>query len=207
MVRRALPLLAALAAGTCGCDVLFPKGNVDGGGGGAPLDAAVIDSGPDMAHPVGGDLPASAAVYRIIAGANADVPSGAPVAYAITYSGGAYRLEWIGSGAPIGDHFSGSIWTRGSFTTITPGCSGHCEFSSGDWLSQPTAVASGGQRLDFDTLAPQSTTGLDFVVDTEPVYFQLLVAGQPSPGATWYPDTDFGVTRNPGEMPFGLSTQ
>jgi hypothetical protein len=212
-VSRAPLLFAVLALAGAGCDLLFPKmpdagrPSADGAATDGAVDAGTSD-GPDMAHYAGGDVPVGATPYRLDPEVNAEVPPGAPVAYAITYSAGAFRLQWIGAGATAGSRFTGSIWTRGQFTGIAPGCQGSCVFDSGDYLSQPTPAPSGGQRLDFDTPAPTNVTGLDFTVSSEPVYFNLLVDGQSAAVVTYFPDTDLGgQTRNPNESPFALSTQ
>jgi len=201
--------IVGIALALSGCDQLFGSGNNNNKGStDAGADAGPVDGGPDMAHYTGGDIPLGATVHRLLAGESANVPSGALAAYAVTWSNGSFLLQWTGPGGQPGTRFTGSVWTRGTFTAAVPGCGGGCAFGPTDYFSQATPVPSGGQRIDFDTAASANVLGLAFSVDTEPVYFELLVAGQPATQVTYYPDTDFGGQTNmPMEMPFGLTTQ
>ena len=90
-----------------------------------------------------------------------------------------------------------------------PGCSGACTLGSVDFVSQPY-LAAGGQRIDFDFLAPSSLAGFDFDVTANssgtPVYFDLFVNGVqvPQAGVVFRQGDSPFSERNPSSMPFGL---
>lgn len=158
----------------------------------------------------GGALPSGAPLYQSAPGAPVTL-SADEAGYAITTSAGlSYRAVWTGSTGANNDfrHFFGSIWTAGHFTSVDPGCGGHCALeASQDFVSAPV-VAPGGERIDFDTLASDGLDGLDFTVDTEPVYFDLYFNGQHEPQLVNFADANQGGAQAVTDAaPFGLVTQ
>jgi hypothetical protein len=162
----------------------------------------------------GGPLPPqSTAIYRITPGANTNIEPGVRPGYGITANtGGVYRLVWTGQ-APASSTssrvFRGSVWTPGTFSGVTPGCNASaCQVEQDDFVSTPVAV-TGGQRIDFDATTDTGVDGFDFLVDAEPVYFDLYIDG--SRAATtlvFFPAADNGgAISPPGEIPFGLTMQ
>lgn len=106
--------------------------------------------------------------------------------------------------------FRGSVWTQGTFSSVTPGCSdADCPVEQDDYvLTTPVAVA-GGQRIDFDAVTNTGVDGFDFVVTAEPVYFDLFIDGaRVATTLVFFPATDNGGQISPpGEVPFGLTMQ
>jgi hypothetical protein len=155
-------------------------------------------------------------VYSIAGGAGALVVPGTQAGYAITAAAGgsSFRLVWTGDGSVSGTYreFYGSVFTDGQFTTITPGCSGNCNFDSGGYVSQPYSVP-GGERVDFDANNVNDLDGFDFVVtggamtNGEPVYFDLFIDGRYVPMAIFFTDAQSGQAAYPQSIPFGLVTQ
>ncbi|HEX2573577.1 MAG TPA: hypothetical protein VH877_28770 [Polyangia bacterium] len=157
--------------------------------------------------------PQTTAIYRITPGANTNIQPGVKAGYGITANtGGAYRLVWTGQApAPNAPYrvFRGSVWTLGTFSNVTPGCSGGaCPVEEDDYVSTPATV-TGGQRIDFDATTDQGVDGFDFVTSAEPVYFDLYVDGaRVATTLVAFPATDNGgAVSPPGEIPFGLTMQ
>ncbi|HEX2572689.1 MAG TPA: hypothetical protein VH877_24280 [Polyangia bacterium] len=160
----------------------------------------------------GGPVPPSGtAIYRIQPGAGTVVQPGVQPGYGITANfGGSYRLVWTGDSSTSGTYreFWGSVWTPGTFSSVTRGCfQSVCTLEQGDYVSNPIAVA-GGQRIDFDAYGFSELDGFDFVVSAEPVYFDLFIDGVRYPNLVFFPATDNGgQVSNVGTIPFGLTTQ
>jgi hypothetical protein len=147
--------------------------------------------------------------YRIAPGAVTVVDTSRP-GYGITANiGNSYRAVWTGNTSLGYNEFRGYIYTPGTFTSVTPGCSdGSCALSTGDTISSVSAVAGGGQQIDFDTIASDGNLdGLDFTVDIEPVEFYMEVQGVADPTLVFFTSTDTGVVSNPAHLPFALTTQ
>ena len=158
----------------------------------------------------GGNVPdSSTAVYRIKPGAATVVQPGQMAGFGITANtGGSYRFVWTGDGNASGQYreFWGSIYTAGNFSNIVPGCAGGiCQLQSDDYLGQSQNV-TGGERIDFDSNAASTLNGFDFVVNVEPVYFDLYIDGKQYPNLVFFPSTDTGQIANSAAMPFGLTT-
>jgi hypothetical protein len=155
-------------------------------------------------------------VYAIRGGAGALVAPGTQAGYAITSAvgGSSFRLVWTGDGTVSGTYheFYGSVYTDGQFSSITPGCSGQCNFDSGGYVAQPYQV-SGGERVDFDANNVNDLDGFDFVVTGgtsgigEPVYFDLFIDGNYIPTAILFTDATSNQAAYPQSIPFGLTTQ
>jgi hypothetical protein len=154
--------------------------------------------------------PSGPPTYRILPGAATVIAAGSNPGYGITASlGGSYRAAWTGEGSGITyNNFTGTIFTPGSFISITPGCSdGSCALESTDYVYNPTNVVGGGQQFQFDTVASLGVDGVDFVVSLEPVEFDLLIDGQRYPSLVFFTNTDTGAVSSPTEIPFDLTTR
>jgi hypothetical protein len=155
----------------------------------------------------------TADVYLIDAGAGLVIAPGQQAGYGITVAvgGGSFRLVWTGDGNVTDQYheFYGSVYTDGTISSVTPGCSGACSFNSSDYLSAVYAV-TGGTRVDFDAFNVNDLEGIDFTVtggangNGEPVYFDLYVDGQPHPELVFF--ASGGQTSNAASSPFGLQT-
>ena len=185
---RTINLLALVALVSGGCIVVHDNG--PGGGGGAGGGTT-------------GPLP-----YRILAGASTIVAPGSQEGYGITANtGGNYRAVWTGDVQVSGawSHFTGTIYTPGSFSYFDPGCGGICPDEANDTFYAPAPVAGGGEQIVFDTYATDGLDGLDFAVTLEPVEFDLQVDGISRPDAVFFPSADAqGQIASPTEMPFDL---
>jgi hypothetical protein len=187
---RTIYLLAFLGLVSGGCIVVHDNGGGGGAGGGG-----------------GGGGSGGPPVYRILPGAGTVVAVGSQPGYGITANtGGSYRAVWTGSSAQSYTHFTGTIYTPGSFTAFQPGCGGYCPDESSDIIYQPAPVAGGGSQISFDTYALDGLDGLDFGVSLEPVEFTLLIEGAAYPSLVFFTSGDTGQTASPGAMPFDLTT-
>jgi hypothetical protein len=163
-------------------------------------------------HPTGaGTTPTTAPETDSI---QPSVGSAAPAAggYAIAAAPGSFRVTMISSPSTPNE-FVGSIFTKGGITAVSAGCGGACSITSADFISQPIAV-SGGQRIDFDIIAPNNMpAGFDLSVTTNsatyPLYLDLLQDGQRVTQSIVFPagGGGGGTLRNPGSVPFGLVAQ
>jgi hypothetical protein len=151
----------------------------------------------------------SLAVYQIDSGAGVVVQPGTQAGYGITANlGGSYRLVWTGDGTQSGQYreFYGSVWTPGTFSSLTPGCAGQsCPLMPGDYVSPQPQQLAGGQRIDFDAAQANGLSGIDFTITLEPVYFDLYVDGTEQPTLVFF--SSGGVQVGPAAVPFGLRTQ
>ena len=131
---------------------------------------------------------------------------GLQAGYGITANaGGTYRFVWAGGSAAT--EFWGSVWTTGHFTMITPGCGANaCPLGAGDFVSTARAV-TGGERIDFDAFPTTSLGGFDFIADTEPVYFGLILDGTRQPNSVFFPSAATGQISTVAVIPFGLTPQ
>ena len=162
---------------------------------------------------VGGPVPAVSAnlVYGIWEGAAIPgVMLGQTPGYFITAnSGGSFRIVWTGDVANSGGvrHFTGSVWTQGTFTSQTPGCANNsCALEPDDAVSS-IHNTQGGQRVDFDTIATDGLDGFDFSVDTVPALFNLYIDGQARPDLVYFASSATHQIANSAGMPFGLVSQ
>src|SRR5207237_6949004 len=102
--------------------------------------------------------------------------------------------------------FTGSVWTAGHFTAVGNGCNGQCPIEQTGYLSMPLPVA-GGARIDWDSHAPQHLAGVDFIVDSEPLFIDSFIEGIRQPRMVYFPSADTSLTANPDSIPFGLISQ
>jgi hypothetical protein len=107
--------------------------------------------------------------YRVLAGANTSIPGG-DIGYLITANGqGGYSLYWIDTaGSPAG--FQGTVSTDNAFDpnkTIA--------YSGNENVSFTAA-----NRIDFSGVPGATLEGIEFVAQTDPIYFDLLVDGNHS---------------------------
>jgi hypothetical protein len=223
-------------AGTCGTSQVLPtcsdgvrNGNetgVDCGGScpACPTCTDGVQNGTETGVDCGGSCPAC---VNFPTGAGAtpmtgdqnmiqpNVGSSAPTTggYVLSVSTGSvdtFRIIATGVGGPSHE-FYGSIFSAGGLSGLSTGCAGQCSFSTGDFVSQPYTVA-GGQRIDFDIIAPDpKASGFDFDVTTNsasvPVYFDLLIDGQRIPGQVEFTSSLTSLPRAASSMPFSLVVQ
>jgi hypothetical protein len=131
-------------------------------------------------------------------------------------TGSTWTLMWIGDQSPTNQFhtFYGSIWTQGTFASITRGCAQNaCTLEGDDLLSQPGGVGGGWTRIDFDSNFTQGMTpeGFTFSVtgtNFEPVYFDLYIDGVGANVAPkiWYISSNTGTATNPSASFFGWRT-
>jgi len=177
-------------------------------------------SDPDAGIPIGkhtsgagaGEgLPASSvAGYVVQVGDMVPTAPGTKVGYALTSpSPKTYQFRWTGEAAVKADgfhEFYGSVWTTGTFTSLTAGCTNQaCPLEAGDFVSTIATVA-GGQRIDWDTFASTAWDGFSFTTDTEPVYFDVFIDGARHPELFDFPEAPGGATASPATSPFGISS-
>jgi hypothetical protein len=150
---------------------------------------------------------AGASTFLIDPGVGIVVQPGTQAGYGITANVGAsYRLIWTGDRGTSGTYreFTGTVWTGGTFDSLTPGCADNaCPLENDDFLSAVTPV-SGGAVITFDTFTTTGLDGFDFTATTEPVFFDLNIDGQAYPTLVFFPSA--GAASNPDNIPFGLST-
>jgi hypothetical protein len=176
------------------------------------LGGCIIEAGggPPPPPPVITVVPTTAQVVRIEPGAGTIVQPGVQAGYGITANvGSSYRILWTGDASASLSYreFTGSIYTAGNFTSVTPGCANNfCALEAGDYVSPPTPT-TGGTRIDFDTIATTGLDGLDFIVDSEPVYFDLNIDGVPYPNLVLFTSGTTNQTTTAPGNPFGLTTQ
>ncbi len=154
-------------------------------------DSVVGGTQDDGGRPNGEVPPSSTISYEVKVGGSLDVTPGTKVGYALTASQlQTYRFRWTGDAAIAADgfqHFYGSAWTTGHFTSLTPGCDGQvCPLEAGDFVSS-ILVVSGGERIDWNTSASTGWDGFSFAVDTEPVYFDVFIDGARHPELFYFP--------------------
>jgi hypothetical protein len=152
--------------------------------------------------------PLSTVAYHVDPGASISIQPGTRAGYGIAASAGAkYRIVWTGDAGASGTfrQFSGSVCTRGTFTSFVRGCENQaCPLEADDWVSQPFAV-SGGQCIVWDALTTTGIDGFDFTVSAEPVYLDMDIDGQRSTMSVYF--TSGGTMSNPATFPFGLKTK
>jgi hypothetical protein len=176
----------------------------------ATLIAITLSTGCVVVTPkVGGPPPTTAPIYSIAPGAGTTVEPGTQAGFGITANtGSSFRVVWTGDAAASGTYreFTGSIYTAGHFVNSTPGCADHaCPLEANDSVGAPEGVSGGGEQIVFDTFATDGLDGLDFVVDTEPAYFTLLIDGESYPELVFFPSTN-GQISSVASIPFGLTT-
>jgi hypothetical protein len=226
-MRNALLILTVFAASSCvvvaekpcmdgvldGTETDIDCGGSSCGSCGDGLHCAA-DADCDSLYCAGGvctPLPSTtgADTYHIDSGGSIYIVPGTQAGYSILANTGAsYRIVWSGDATTSSTYreFTGTVWTTGTFTSVTPGGGAGCDcaLESGDVVDGPVSVR-GGQRIDFDTIATTGLDGFDFVASTEPVFFDLLIDGQRLPQLVFFGSN--GATSSAGTMPFGLTTQ
>ena len=152
----------------------------------------------------GGRLPAGAPVFQLQSGAPVVVnPAGGP-GYGISANeGGVFRLVFTAGNVGV-NRFQGSVWSPRRILEVVPGCEGFCPLESNDFVSR-VRFTDGAERVDFDASTDGGLDGFDFVVDAEPVFFDLLVDGVRSPRFVFFPIADpAGTIAQPAAVPFAL---
>jgi hypothetical protein len=163
-------------------------------------------------HVVGGGVPAPLVTYHIEVAQSTIIAPGQQRGYGIAANtGGSYRMVWTGDAGATGlsSEFWGSVYTPGHFDPVHfyPGCRDNsCALESDDYISGINQV-DGGERIDFDTFASTGTDGFDFVVDLEPVIFDLVIDGAQRPELVFFPvDASGTIQSGVSGFPFGLTT-
>lgn len=159
---------------------------------------------------VGQTIPTGAPVHRILPGEPTIIQPGVQAGYGITANtGGSYRLVWTGDAATSGTfrRFHGSVWTAGFISNIVDGCNfGDCPLESNDSVAGPIDL-SNADRIDFDADTANGIDGFDFVVDQEPVFFDLRIDNGCYPELVFFPATDNGgAISSVADMPFSLTS-
>jgi len=116
-----------------------------------------------------------------------------------------YRVFWFSD--PAGDNIDvhGSLWTRGHFLTVIPGCANQaCAVEDNDSVSSAQSI-SGGQRVDFDTQVSTGIDGVDVTVDTEPLYFDITLGGAHVASDVFC--SSGGQQVSPASLPFGFTSE
>lgn len=156
-------------------------------------------------------IPTGVTTYNLKAAAGIIPQPGFMAGYGIASDGaGTYVLAWTGNtgggNPPI--PFEGHIWTSGKFTSVTPGCSDNsCTLEAEDKVSDIELAKGGGQHISFTSMSSDDYDGIEFVVDSEPVVFDLLYDGARKTGRVIYANADKGGSpSNPLEIPFAITT-
>ena len=179
------------------------------GSGGTSTDSGT--TGNHAGAGTGESIPSSARGYTLLVGGTVPVGPGVQVGYALTATAPrTYQFRWTGDARVAGDgyqEFYGSLWTSGTFTSLTPGCVDDlCPLESGDYVSGIQTV-SGGQRIDWDTFASTGWDGFSFTTDTEPVYFDVYIDGARHPELFYFAEAPTGTTTTPASSPFAISSE
>jgi hypothetical protein len=166
------------------------------------------DQPPSPLLPTQSPTPSGTPTYRIALGAATFIAPGQQAGYSATANTGrSYRLVWTGDATNSGTYheFSGSITVAGHFVSSTPGCTdGSCPLERDDWISAPYALDGGGERIDFDTYATTGVDGIDFVVDSDPVMFDVQIDGYDNAPLIFFTEAGTAATSNPTTIPFNL---
>ncbi len=178
-----------------------------------------VSADPDAGSPLGDhtsgassseSIPVGATAYVVLVGGTVPTAPGTKVGYALTSpSPKTYQFRWTGEANVVADgyhEFYGSVWTTGTFTSLTPGCTNlACPLESGDFVSRAENV-TGGQRIDWDTFASTAWDGFSFTTDTEPIYFDVYIDGARHPELFFFPEAPSGADTSPAATPFGISS-
>jgi hypothetical protein len=167
-------------------------------------------TGNDGTVTVTSGIPTGLTPSLVLVGGKVPVAPGTKVGYALTaVAPMSYMFRWTGDSSVTGDgfqHFYGTIWTTGHFTSITPGCTNMaCPRESGDTVSSIMQV-TGGEAITWSTNASDGWDGFSFVTDTEPVIYQVNVDTQPRQDLFLFPEYPTGTPTSPTTDPFALSS-
>jgi hypothetical protein len=206
LLRPALVSTMVAVAIACGSQPSAPPTLADRTGSGD--DGSVGDDGGTGIDASG--IPAGLTPSLVLVGGKVPVAPGTKVGYALTaIAPMSYQFRWTGDDNVTGDgfqHFYGTIWTTGHFTSLTPGCDNMaCPLESGDEVSSVIQV-SGGEAITWSTNASDGWDGFSFVTDTEPVIYQVNVDGQPRQDLFLFPEYPTGTPTSPTTNPFALSS-
>lgn len=178
-----------------------------GMGGGSATASSGTGLGMD-----GPPVPTMAPVYNMKPNGGTSVAPGSQAGYGITGDGsGTFVIAWTGNTSPGNPPvtFEGSIWTLGHFSSIVLGCSDDsCTLEPDDIVAPVDGSMGGGEHIGFKTTATNDLDGLEFFVDKEPVYFDLMYDGQRQNGRVVYSNADKGGSfGNPQQIPFGITSK
>ncbi len=204
--RSALVSTLVVVAIACSSQASAPPtlGDSQGNGG----DATTGDDGSTATD--ASVIPTGLAPSLVLVCGKVPVAPGTKVGYALTaVAPMSYTFRWTGDSAVTGDgfqHFYGTIWTTGHFTSLTPGCTDMaCPLESGDTVSAVMHIA-GGEAITWNTNASDGWDGFSFVTDTEPVVYEVNVDGQPHQDLFLFPEYPTGTPTSPTTNPFACSS-
>jgi hypothetical protein len=194
-------LAALLFVGACADDPAWQpaRGPVPEGCGGCSLDRG---------DPRFEGLP----IYTLQVGAAIAIEAGTKTGYVLTADRpGSYKFRWTGDALVAGRRsrrFNGAIWTSGHFTSLVPGCGdGSCALEKmGDYVSAIRRLPGGGERIDWVTTASEGWDGFSFTADSEPVFFDVNVEGEPRSDLFAFPAAGVGPS-TPASNPFGIASR
>ncbi len=160
----------------------------------------------------GPPVPVDAPVYHETPDVMTPIMPGVQAGYGISTDGqGTFQLIWTGNTTPGNPAvaFTGSVWTTGKFTMVARGCTNlMCGLEMEDVVSPTDGAMGGGEHIAFTATSTNDLDGFEFIVDKEPVYFDLKYDGQSQTGRVIYVDSDKGGSpANPQKMPFGIMAQ
>jgi hypothetical protein len=173
-----------------------------------PVEMADAASGPGQTVP-----PSTTLSYVLEVDGEVPIAPGTLVGYALTASAlKSYQLRWTGDAKVAGtgfSHFYGAVYTTGHFISDKPGgcpSAAPCKLETGDEVSAPIPLKSGGERIEWSTNASTGWDGFIFTVDVEPIYFDVYADGMSRPGLVEFRDPE-GMVEMPTVSPFGMSSQ
>jgi hypothetical protein len=137
-----------------------------------------VAGGPIAPEPVATPVP--------LLGPRVHISEGRALGYELTAEGqGRYRFRWTTDNRVHHTgvrRFHGTVFTPGHFVSLVPGCDDQsCELEDGDFVSAIEPVPTGGERIEWDTLAKDGWDGFSFAVDGAPLYFEIYVDGRARP--------------------------
>jgi hypothetical protein len=154
--------------------------------------------------------PSSTTTYVVKVGAKVPIEAGISLEYEITADAPkSYQFRWTGnkkqSGAGV--RFFGAVYTSGKFTAVSPGNCGSeaCALEPGDAVTRAEAIP-GGEWVEWSATTYSGFDGFSFVVDKEPVYFDVFLGDKRSPAIVSFPQWPSGAPATVSASPFGVTS-
>jgi hypothetical protein len=186
-------------------------GTSSGGSGGTGGTGTTGTTTTTTMAPEGPTIPQVPTTYHLLAGAQALPKPGFQAGFGVVGDGtGTYQLVWTGNTGPMDPavSFTGTLWTKGKFTSVTPGClDGSCPVEAEDKFTGPGPAKGGGQYISFDATSTNDIDGIELTIDTEPLILDLLYNGQRQTPRVIYTKADTMSPSNPLEIPFAITDQ
>jgi hypothetical protein len=154
------------------------------------------------------NIPLSAPLFAVQPNTATGVIAGTQAGYGIRTLNGTstFRVLWTGDGSVGGCYheFWGSLWTTGTLTGVTYGCTNAaCPLESGDYVA-----TNGPSRIDWDTFANDGLDGFEVTTDTLPLYIDAFIDGERIPSLVFFPDaTQGGTIATVTAIPFAVTAQ